>query len=311
MSMEKEDNFNNLLVFLDKKKFELKTAIVNNSRREFIKEKLFIDFANKEKQDFSLFFNEKFNKTFNSTEESSSSPSKFGEDVMNFLLSEGIIEEAKPAVHEANLKFPKKLFPIKTTQDDSILNSTRKRFFIFTKERLETKSYFWLILIVICILAYCLFPLWPLEVKLGIWWVSWILLVIMIGIISIRLVIYILFYIFGRDFWLFPNLFDDKLGFFDSFKPVYLNTKRNETYFTILIRLIIFVFVVYIGVSLYFNPELIQEGVDHLIEIYSDVLNFGNDKIINYYNTTQVSIVDRSNVYMNKIIEEGIGVDDL
>ena len=132
-----------------------------------------------------------------------------------------------------------------------------------------------------------------------------------IGLIALRLIVFLIFYTFGYSIWIFPNLTDDKLGVLESFKPFISKEKRNDPLYKILIRLIIAGFIIYAALEIYMNPNLIQDGIDHLFEIYNDVLNYGNDKIINYYNTTSISIVDKNNIYMDKILKEGFGVEDL
>lgn len=77
----------------------------------------------------------------------------------------------------------------------------------------KKRTYFWLISAIVIVLLGCLFPVWPLELKLGVWWVSYILLMIMVFLIIVRLQIYLIFYIFGVDLWVFPNMFDDRVKF--------------------------------------------------------------------------------------------------
>ncbi len=112
------------------------------------------------------------------------------------------------------------------------------------------------------------------------------------------------FYIFGYDIWIFPNLFDDKLGVKDSFFPIFSCDKREETITTIIIRLSITVFVIYIGWNIYNYPELLDNAKDHAYEVYNDIFEWGNEKIINYHNGTSVSIVDKNNYYRNLVNDD-------
>lgn len=75
----------------------------------------------------------------------------------------------------------------------------------------HSSLYFYLVLLIVGILAFCLLPVWPLELKIFIWWVSYILLIFMVSLIIIRLIIYSFFLIFGKEFWLFPDLFNDNV----------------------------------------------------------------------------------------------------
>lgn len=73
--------------------------------------------------------------------------------------------------------------------------------------------------LIVGILALVLFPVWPFAVKYGIWLLSLYLLVFLIGLLGLRLLIYVVCVIAGFNVWLFPNLLGD-YGFFESFKPV-------------------------------------------------------------------------------------------
>ena len=47
-----------------------------------------------------------------------------------------------------------------------------------------------------------------------------------------------MFRLFGVCFWIFPNLDDESLGFFASFKPVYSFVRLSDGKLEILLRLI-------------------------------------------------------------------------
>jgi translocation protein SEC62 len=76
----------------------------------------------------------------------------------------------------------------------------------------------------VVIFAVVLFPLWPMKLRLGVWYLS----VGMLGLIGlffamaiVRLIIWLVTAAtMKQSFILYPNLFED-VGFFDSFKPVY------------------------------------------------------------------------------------------
>lgn len=74
------------------------------------------------------------------------------------------------------------------------------------------------------IFAVVLFPLWPVMLRQGVWYLS----VGMMGLLGLffamsifRLILFcITVFAVPPGLWLFPNLFED-VGFFDSFKPVW------------------------------------------------------------------------------------------
>merc|ERR1712038_2229232 len=83
--------------------------------------------------------------------------------------------------------------------------------------------------IVLGIIAVCLFPLWPMEMRQGVYYLSVAaagFLVFIIVLAIIKYIIFVLLFIFTAGklkFWIFPNLTED-VGFFESFWPVYVYT---------------------------------------------------------------------------------------
>lgn len=83
--------------------------------------------------------------------------------------------------------------------------------------------------IVLGIIAVCLFPLWPMEMRQGVYYLSVAAAGFLVFIIVLAIIKYILFVILfigsaGKlKFWIFPNLTED-VGFFESFWPVYVYT---------------------------------------------------------------------------------------
>lgn len=74
------------------------------------------------------------------------------------------------------------------------------------------------------IFAVVLFPLWPVMLRQGVWYLS----VGMMGLLGLffamsifRLILFcVTVFVVPPGLWLFPNLFED-VGFFDSFKPLW------------------------------------------------------------------------------------------
>ena len=83
--------------------------------------------------------------------------------------------------------------------------------------------------IVLGIIAVCLFPLWPMEMRQGVYYLSVAaagFLVFIIVLAIIKYIIFALVFIFTTGklkLWIFPNLTED-VGFFESFWPVYVYT---------------------------------------------------------------------------------------
>lgn len=79
-------------------------------------------------------------------------------------------------------------------------------------------------LALVVVIAVVMFPLWPLVLRQGVWYLSMGMLGLIglfFGLAIVRLIIFcITVMTMPRGFWLYPNLFED-VGFFDSFRPVW------------------------------------------------------------------------------------------
>ncbi|RKF58337.1 Translocation protein SEC62 [Erysiphe neolycopersici] len=69
-----------------------------------------------------------------------------------------------------------------------------------------------------------MFPLWPIKLRLGVWYLSMGMLVLIglfFAMAIFRLILFIVtMFAVPPGLWLYPNLFED-VGFFDSFRPVW------------------------------------------------------------------------------------------
>ena len=129
----------------------------------------------------------------------------------------------------------------------------KPKFASFKFDTTESKKWM-LISFIVIVLAGVMFPLWPYELKYGAWLVSFTLLMVLLGIIVVRLVLYLVLAIFGISFWVFPNLFGDK-GVIDSFKPFYSVEKWDKDVYSLVGRLIAFSIFIYYSYSIYNDPE--------------------------------------------------------
>lgn len=81
-------------------------------------------------------------------------------------------------------------------------------------------------LVVIGAIVICLFPLWPPQLRTGVYYLSMTaagFLVFLLALVVIRFILFCFIWIGSggkHHFWFLPNLTED-VGFFDSFKPLY------------------------------------------------------------------------------------------
>jgi len=67
---------------------------------------------------------------------------------------------------------------------------------------------------------FLLFKVWPEWLRVGVYYVSWYLLVALIGTAIVRAIVWFVFFHFGLDIWIFPNYFIDSDNILDSFRPM-------------------------------------------------------------------------------------------
>jgi len=94
--------------------------------------------------------------------------------------------------------------------------------FTWVYEGSKTKLYLMCAGMLIGALGLCMIQIWPLWLKIGVWWCSVTFLTTFGVLCVVRLILFVLFWIVGfRGIWLFPNLFDDNQTFAGSFMPVF------------------------------------------------------------------------------------------
>lgn len=138
------------------------------------------------------------------------------------------VEKVDPnAGHEGHSHAPKKekrvkgLWKVKVAPQQDF---EPDMYFAWIYEESSWKTKIYAGLAVIIALAAVLFPLWPLFMRQGVWYLSvgaMGLLGLFFAMAIFRLILFCLtVFTIPPGFWLYPNLFED-VGFFDSFRPVY------------------------------------------------------------------------------------------
>merc|ERR1712146_94133 len=112
--------------------------------------------------------------------------------------------------------------------------------------------------VVIFALALVLFPLWPIQLKIGLWYFSMTMLVFMTGFILIRFFLFLVSFTFGFEFWILPNLFDEETPTLaESCMPIVSLTKvsSGQTVY----RVLVFAIFAYFGWWAYSQPSEFDE----------------------------------------------------
>lgn len=105
--------------------------------------------------------------------------------------------------------------------------------YMWLYEGSQWKQKLWAVLAVLLVFTVILFPLWPLKMRQGVWYLSVGLMGLLAAFFAMAIFRLILFcvtvFAAPPGLWLFPNLFED-VGFVDSFKPLWgwQETKKSK-----------------------------------------------------------------------------------
>lgn len=100
----------------------------------------------------------------------------------------------------------------------------------------QTIRYLMTCALVIITIAFCLFPVWPQPAKVGIWYLSCTFLIFITVFSFLRFLAFFVMWMLGYDCWFLPNIYDDDLGVYDSFKPTwsFVNTDEDEKLYRVI-----------------------------------------------------------------------------
>jgi len=130
-------------------------------------------------------------------------------------------ENAHEGHNHAKPKRVKGLWTVKIEQHQ---DANDDNYYIWLYEGSQWKQKLYAAGALLLVIAIVLFPLWPLFLRQGVWYLS----MGMLGLIGlffamaiVRLIIFVItIFAVPPGLWLYPNLFED-VGFFDSFRPVW------------------------------------------------------------------------------------------
>jgi len=145
-------------------------------------------------------------------------------------------------------------------------------------EKNETKTQsMWLAVVIVVVIVLMCFRLWPMWLKKSIWYISFYLLVFLIGAAILRLILWGILYHFGLEFWLFPNYFVDSNDPRDSFLPVYSFEIRTDfaDFRSIVFRMISGSLIVYMGYQFCQDEKNMEDLKDLANNGLNDLFEYG------------------------------------
>ena len=197
-------------------------------------------------------------------------------------------------------KYPKKLIPLKKTDDKNLqLIFSETGFYLLNINKSESrKPIIYLILLVILILFIVLFPIWPLNVKLGVLYFLMGLLIFLIAFLILIIIIAFIGVLFGYDIDFMPNIDNVKLGWkkrlFDPF--ITIEGREDPCCFKI-IRYILIFSLVNMGIIAYFYPTIPKESYYMLKKMIVYLFSYARKKIEDiHYNRNAVKVRQTHNL---------------
>eukprot|EP00922_Rhytidocystis_sp_ex-Travisia-forbesii_P055241 GHVS01081820.1.p1 GENE.GHVS01081820.1~~GHVS01081820.1.p1 ORF type:complete len:395 (-),score=67.75 GHVS01081820.1:102-1109(-) len=151
-------------------------------------------------------------------------------------------------------------------------------YYVVHYEGSKTWRYVMLGVIIAVVLVLCMFPAWPLSLKIGVWYTSVFFMTFIIAIVIARLAVFVVFWFFGVDFWVLPNLFDEEAGVLDSFRPAHSWERRKDDWFMFAARLFCAVLLAGAVYQLQQTHSVSDVGI-FAKQSLLDVLDWGHQKL--------------------------------
>jgi len=161
------------------------------------------------------------------------------EKLITLLVQKGFVYTVQyaPLPGEDPNKKPKR-WPdrVKRVEPKDSMSYDETFFYVIQYEGNTTLQHMMLGVVILMVLAGCMFPAWPLWAKFGMWYLASGLLGLLLFITVFRVIVAIIFWVVGFDFWIFPNFFDEYAGIIDSFLPFYSFERREDQFKELLVR---------------------------------------------------------------------------
>jgi translocation protein SEC62 len=133
------------------------------------------------------------------------------------------VTKIEPAA-AANGKKPKRVKGVWNVKIEQQQEAKEEMYYAWLWEGSQIKRKVYAALALVLIFTIVLYPLWPMKLRLGVYYLSWG----MLGLLGLffmmaifRVILFcITYFVVPPGLWLYPNLWED-VSFLDSFRPVW------------------------------------------------------------------------------------------
>lgn len=125
--------------------------------------------------------------------------------------------------------------------------------------------------VIAVVIGFTLLPIWPDFAKKILWYCSVTFLIATLAFCLVRFLLFVIMWLLGYEFWIFPRLFDESLSFQDSFKPIYSfdNGTPGQGYYRVGVVVMIIAFVYWACTQPTEFDGFIKAQKDFIDDIYS------------------------------------------
>ncbi|MCQ2817312.1 MAG: Sec62 family protein translocation protein [archaeon] len=177
-------------------------------------------------------------------------------------------------------KYPKRLF-LPRKDEDIHKFEEMKFYWINTQTETSKKSIIILGILIFVIFACCLFPVWPLKLKIAVLWILFTLLVSLLVFMILTLVIAYVGVIFGYDIIVMPNLIEPKMRWRDRlFNPFVAYYPREDDWMLKVVRVFMGLGTVSVIIVAIYYPALFRISYDYSIGLCKRLYSYTLDKLI-------------------------------
>ena len=173
------------------------------------------------------------------------------------------------------------------------LNFSEAGFYYLNIDKENSKKMIiYLILLVISLLLIVLFPIWPLNVKLGVLYFLIGLIIFLIAFLILLVVVVLIGILFGYEIDFMPNIENPKLSLKDKlFKPFYTIEEREDPCWFKVIRIILLISLINMGIIAYFYPSIPKESYNMIKKIFASLFGYIRNKIEDiHYNRNAIKV---------------------
>lgn len=179
-------------------------------------------------------------------------------------------------------KYPKRLLPLQKGDDPKLeLEFSDTGFYLLNiKVEKSNKPLIYLILLVILILFIVLFPIWPLNVKLGVLYFLMAALIFLIVFLLSTIVVQLLGLLFGYDILIMPNIDEAKMSWKNRlFNPFIIINSRDDPCIVKIIRILLLISLIALCVIAYLFPKIPMASFRMIKKGLFWIFDYGKGKI--------------------------------